>query len=251
MSPRAQGFVINLATSAQRMQNAQTELERHGITPVRVEAFDGRDISLADFASYNDRKAQNFMGRSMSPGEVGCYVSHQRAAQAFLESGDSLGLVFEDDIAIQPAFGRVAPALLDWLAGRDDWHCVNIGASRLKITTPLAQFSTTKLVRAHYFPMLAHALIWNRAGAEAFLSASEPIFCPLDNMLRQILTRSDMGLATTESLVTAGRFDSDISARSGGNRRQFQRTAFYGLRKQRRLWREKAIAIAHKICGRP
>lgn len=109
-------------------------------------------------------------------------------------------------------------------APRTDWHCVNLGATRLKITSPMAEVAGVPLLRAHYFPMLAHALIWNPAGAEAFLAASEPIFCPADNMLRQVLTRSDMGLATAQSLVTAGRFDSDISARSGGNRGQYRRS---------------------------
>lgn len=250
MSHRAKGFVINLAASPQRMESARAELERYNIASVRVDAFDGREIFLADFAPYDDRKARKFMGRSMTPGEVGCYVSHQRAARAFLESGERLGLVFEDDIAIQPAFGTVVPALLEWLGKRDDWHCVNLGARRLKITSPLDRIAGTEIVRAHYFPMLAHALVWNRSGAEAFLAASEPIFCPADNMLRQVLTRSDMGLATTESLVTAGRFDSDISARSDGNRGQFERSVFYGLRKQRRLLQEKALAFTHKIAGR-
>ena len=190
MSQRPKGFVINLAASPQRLDSAKAELDAAQIEAVRVDAFDGREIDLPQFAPYDDRKARRFMGRSMTQGEVGCYVSHQRAAAAFLESGDELGFVFEDDIALEPRFRTVAPELIEWLRLRTDWHCVNLGATRLKITSPMAEVAGIPVLRAHYFPMLAHALIWNRAGAEAFLAASEPIFCPADNMLRQVLTLS-------------------------------------------------------------
>ena len=184
MPQRPKGFVINLAASPQRLDSAKAELDGAQIDPTRVDAFDGREIDLAQFAPYDDSKARRFMGRSMTQGEVGCYVSHQRAATAFLESGDEIGFVFEDDIALQPEFKTAVPKLIEWLRARDDWYCVNLGATRLKITSPMAEVAGIEVLRAHYFPMLAHALIWNRAGAKAFLAASEPIFCPADNMLR-------------------------------------------------------------------
>lgn len=241
------GYVINLASSSDRMDNARQELEAHNIDPVRVDGFDGRTIDLEQFAPYDDRKARNFMGRSMTGGEVGCYVGHQRALSAFRDSGDEIAIVFEDDITFAKEANSSLGPLLDWLRTRDDWHCVNIGAKRLKITTDVEIVAGVDVVRAHYFPMLAHALIWNQAGAESFLNSAEPIYCPADNMMRQVLTKSDMGLATRQSLVNAGSFDSDISARSGGNRGGHKRSMFYGFRKQRRLMQEKAIAFSHKL----
>ena len=241
------GYVINLASSPDRMQHARAELASHQIEAVRVDGFDGREIDLSTFDRYDDKKARRFMGRSMSGGEIGCYVGHQRALTAFLDSGDPMAIVFEDDITFANNANVALGPLLSWLSTRTDWQCVNIGAKRLKITTPIDTIAGINVVHAHYFPMLAHALIWNRAGAESFLAASEPIFCPADNMMRQVLTRSDKGLATCQSLVNAGSFDSDISARSGGNRGVYRRSTLYGLRKQRRLLQEKAIAFSHKF----
>lgn len=244
---KLKGYVINLASSSDRMDHARQELLAHDIEPVRVDGFDGRQIDLDQFAPYDDRKARNFMGRSMTGGEIGCYVGHQRALTAFRDSGEDMAIVFEDDITFAPEATQVLGPLLDWLKSRDDWHCVNIGAKRLKITTPVDTVAGVEIVRAHYFPMLAHALIWNQAGAASFLNAAEPIYCPADNMMRQVHTRTDMGLATRTSLVNAGSFDSDISARSGGNRGIYKRSKFYGFRKQRRLLQEKAMAFSHKM----
>lgn len=241
------GYVINLASSPDRMLHAQAELAAHEIEAVRVDGFDGREIDLTTFGLYDDKKARRFMGRSMSGGELGCYVGHQRALTAFLDSGDQMAIVFEDDITFADDAAKTLGPLLEWLGSRADWHCVNIGAKRLKITTPIAPIAGVDVVHAHYFPMLAHALVWNQAGAEAFLAASEPIYCPADNMMRQVLTRSDKGFATRRSLVSAGSFDSDIAARSGGKRSVYRRSTLYGLRKQQRLLQEKAMAFAHKI----
>ena len=244
------GYVINLAASPDRMAHARAELDGHGIRPERVEGLDGRQIDPTTYPGYDDARARAYMGRSMTGGELGCFVGHRRALTALVESGAPLALVFEDDIAFRAEADRVLPALLDWLTTSDlDWHCVNIGARRLKITTPVAEIAGAHLVRAHYFPMLAHAMIWSRAGALAYLEAAEEIFCPADNMMRYVLTRSDKGLALTQALVDAGRFDSDISARSGGDRGAHGRAPGYGLLKQRRLWQEKALAFRHKLFG--
>ncbi len=126
------------------------------------------------------------------------------------------------------------------------WHAVNIGAHRRKITTPLTELAGRELVRAHYFPMLAHAMVWSREGARALLAQRHPIFCPVDNMCRYVLTRSDRGLALYPRVAVADAFDSDIIARSGGSRGEQGRKALYGWRKQKRLWTAKLIARRHQ-----
>ena len=66
MPQRPKGFVINLAASPQRLDSAKAELDGAQVDPIRVDAFDGREIDLAQFAPYDDSKARRFMGRSMT-----------------------------------------------------------------------------------------------------------------------------------------------------------------------------------------
>ena len=91
------GWVINLAGSPERMEHARAELQGADFALVRVDAFDGCGKALDDFDGYDDARARRFMGRSMSTGELGCYVSHLRALRAFLDSGDDAALILEDD----------------------------------------------------------------------------------------------------------------------------------------------------------
>ncbi|MEO0664903.1 MAG: glycosyltransferase family 25 protein [Pseudomonadota bacterium] len=241
------GWVINLASSPDRMAHAHAELSRAGLETRRIEAYDGRGKDLADFEGYDDARTRRFMGRSMSAGELGCYLSHIRALTAFLESPEDVALILEDDFQWTEGGPDAATTAMDWLAENSHWHAINVGASKRKITSPLEDLSGRELVRAHYFPMLAHAMIWSRAGAEALLAVATPIFCPADNMYRHVLTRSDKGLALYPPAASAGAFDSDITARStGGSRSTQARSPFYGWRKQKRLWTEKLIATTHK-----
>lgn len=250
MSTRPVGYVINLAASPDRMAHTRTELEAHGIEAVRIDGMDGRQIAPDMYPAYDDARTRRYMGRSMTGGEIGCYESHCRALRAFVESGAPMAIVFEDDITFEPGAQAPLNALLDWLEKTSiDWHAVNIGARKPKITTEVARIAGHSLVRAHYFPMLAHAMIWSRVGAQAYLHAAGTLFCPADNMMRYVLTRSNKGFATVPRLVDAGQFDSDISARSGGNRATHQRSTAYFFRKQGRLWGEKLIASRFKLLG--
>ena len=244
------GWVINLADSTERMESAGAELGRAGFTVARVDACDGRGRPPDDFDGYDDALARRFMGRSLTPGELGCHESHMRALAAFLDGGDAAALVLEDDFRFTEGGAEAAKAVIAWMRQNPRWHAVNVGASKRKITTPLAGLAGRELVRAHYFPMLAHAMVWSRAGAEALLARRHPVFCPAANMYRHVLTRSGRGLALYPPAAAADAFDSDITARSGGQRGKRGRTALYGWRRQKRLWTEKLVALRHQRAAR-
>lgn len=212
--------------------------------------MDGRDLGRDALACYSDQAARRYLGRSMTLGEIGCHMSHSRALETFLATGEELGLVFEDDIDFGPGCGAGLHLLLGFLREQTDlnWHAINIGARKRKFTTPLAHVGSHELVRAHYYPILAHGVIWSRAGATAYLEAAKTIFCPADIMMRHVHIRSGLGLALYPPIVTAETFASDIGARSTPRRSDHRRRPFYALHNQRRLWNDRLIA-ARKMWG--
>ncbi|MBD0866095.1 MAG: glycosyltransferase family 25 protein [Rhodobacteraceae bacterium] len=242
-------YVINLALSPQRLAHARAELAKLGLALNRVDAFDGRQLAATDFAEYDAERALTYMGRALSPGELGCYLSHCRALETFLATDENIALVFEDDVRVSDATSSVLKSVLDWLAAHPAlrWQAVNLGPNRRKFTTTLGRFGTHEIARGHYFPQLAHAILWNRTGARAFLDQAKPIFCPADTMIRHIMIRSNQGLAVYPPIAWTGAFDSDIAARSGSKRAQYGRLRSYGWRKQKRLWIDKALAMRNQI----
>lgn len=228
------------------------QLEQAGIDFVRVSAVDGRKSDPRQNPSYQERRALAFLGRNISGGEMGCYLSHLKAAQMFLESGEEYGMVLEDDMSIQSDLSETVGEMLAWLEkdGRY-WDLINIGTDQVKRFTPLHQFGSSEhphaLLHAHYFPMMAAGLIWSRNGAQNFVDSQNLIFAPVDNYLRFWLTRTNTGLSVWPPLVKTRGVQSDIDAVPSASRGHASgdRHFFYSLIRQRWFALNKARSYRH------
>lgn len=247
-------YLINLDGSDQRLRHATAQLESEGIAFERVAAFDGRALRIDQFPDYDGKAAMAYMGRPLRGGEIGCYLSHLDCARRFLASGARIGLVLEDDMQLVPGFGAGLARMMEWLErGSVQWDVINIGADRLKYITPLSSFEAGgrrfTLVRAHYFPMTTTGILWSRPGAQRFLSQHQAIYAPVDNALREWQCIEDRGLSVMPPLVTTTGAISDIDG--GQAKRKLEgRSAFYGWRKQKRVWRNKLRAFRHQLAYR-
>lgn len=243
-------YLINLDGSDERLRSATRQLADEGMAFKRVPAFDGRALRMDEFPDYDPAAAMAYMGRPLRGGEIGCYLSHLDCARRVLDSRAPWGLVFEDDVQLQPGFGEGIAILLDWLdRNGGDWDLINLGSPQHKLYTPIMNFIVAgrhhELTRAHYFPMTATALIWSRQGAETFVRSHDRIMRGVDNHFRHWLTRSDSGLAVWPPLVTTTGAESDIEG-GRGKRSAGGRHPLYGLIKQRRQIVNKLIAWRHK-----
>ncbi len=245
MSDRCKTYVLNLDRSVARWERISAALAAQGIEPLRVPAVDGRAIDLAQVA--DDAACRREMGRSLQPGEVGCFLSHLRALEAFLATGDAHAVVLEDDAVPAPGFAAAVEALCARLGAAPPLgaEAVNLDPSDYKYTTLAERVGETGLLCAHRFPMLASGVLWTRAGAARALAGARPVRRPWDNHLRLVLTGGNRGFSVRPPLVTVPEGPSDIQAASLTARRsRLNRSRWYFLLKQRRILREKARALA-------
>lgn len=240
-------YLINLDRNTDRLAISTDTLTRAGLPFVRVPALDGRGLDLNSLPDCDPQAALRLYGRPLKGGEYGCYKSHLACAQRMLDDGHDIALVFEDDIRLTPDFPTSLQRVLAHLAqSRIDWHLVNLGAPATRIMTPLADLGGGhRLVAAHYFPQTAHALLWSRAGAQAFLRDHARVTMTVDNLLRHVMIRSGKGLAVTPALVRTTDAASVIDAGQKASRYDGRRWT-YGLLKQKRFWVNRAIALWHK-----
>ena len=61
----------------------------------RITAVDGNLINIKSFS--DDYLCRKEMGRSIQPGEVGCFLSHKKALENFLSTDSKYAIIFEDD----------------------------------------------------------------------------------------------------------------------------------------------------------
>ena len=153
--------------------------DRHGIAFERISAVDGRKFDVDAHPLYDKKRALRYMGRDLVGGELGCYLSHMKCAQALLGSDAEIAIVLEDDMQCDSPFVPSIVEAVQWLQehGRSDWQVFNFGNQKMKLSSALHPISASAqgavLHAAHYFPMTTTGMVWSRAGAAEFLRQTQ------------------------------------------------------------------------------
>ena len=237
-------YVINLDRSFERLELMSSQLSSQKIDLERIPAIDGMNINISDEA--DDAACRSEMGRSIQPGEVGCFLSHIKALQTFISSNSDFAVILEDDAIISSEFSNRIMDLCSFITkNKHSSLCsINLGPSDYKYTTNIISLTGMNLMKAHRFPMLATGILWTREGADLILKQHNKIKYPYDNFLRMALTKNSNGLSVKPALVKAANITSDIEARSAiKGRSKENRSRFYFIKKQKRVLREKILAI--------
>src|SRR4029079_18979781 len=87
-------FLISLDRNPERLAHMRAVLAAASIPYERITAVDGRRLTPDDLAKAS---------ASLSPGEVGCVLSHRIAWQRIADGSDPFAVVLEDDFHASPA----------------------------------------------------------------------------------------------------------------------------------------------------
>ncbi|MDF1777802.1 MAG: glycosyltransferase family 25 protein [Rhizobiaceae bacterium] len=86
-------YLINLDRSGDRLARMRERFHAIGMDYFRVSAIDGCNLSERDVKIFlKDRRS-----RRWNYGEIGCFLSHLKTWQIFVESGEDFAAIFEDD----------------------------------------------------------------------------------------------------------------------------------------------------------
>lgn len=174
-------YLINLDESTDRLTACDKLLKQHGLAYERVSAVLGKALSESDIARVYDQEAnKKSYYRTLSQGEIGCYLSHRECWKRIVESGEPYGIVLEDDINIT---GDVLKAV-ELIEQVDfSWDLVKLAPYNRK---------TRKVMLSHKlddeFELVIHnkpmsgcaATIYSRQGAQKLLATTEQFYRPVD-----------------------------------------------------------------------
>lgn len=97
-------FVVNLDCHPERLAHIVGQCAQRGLTFERIPAVHGASLSRTArrraFAAFRSWCA---LGRRLTPGEIGCALSHCAIYRRMVEEKIPAALVFEDDVIIAPA----------------------------------------------------------------------------------------------------------------------------------------------------
>ena len=150
-SAPVQAFVVNLDQSSERLQAITQQASAVGLNLTRVPGVLGRAVDPQAEPAVDPTGYAMCHGRRINLNEVGCYLSHLKALQAFLDSGAPYGLILEDDAGLPPGYLELIDALISKNAA---WDIVKLSA--FHSGTPLAIEPLGNGIRLVYCTVPAH-----------------------------------------------------------------------------------------------
>ena len=121
-------FVVSLVREAGRRARMKRELAAWRLDFQFFDAVDGAELGENRYRRRMQEEWWRIMrGRRLSPGEIGCFLSHYALWQHLVDTGTSHAIVLEDDAALEDGF----PAIIDAILKTDrDWDVVLLSPKR-------------------------------------------------------------------------------------------------------------------------
>lgn len=232
-------FVVSLATAKDRRRQFE---ERAAEARAPWSYFDAH-TSLAEGLVYHEAEALRHKGRSLRPGELGCYSSHYALWKQLVESGEDRYVILEDDV------------VADWdmieLLRTREWEPW-LGYLRLYFKKP-GPFRIVKrrfvprgpaLVELEHMAFGTQGYVIDRATAAVLIDYCRHILRPIDDQMDRSWEHGIPNYSLFpfpilerigQSTIGAERFDDDAtSGRGGGVDRKVRRALEWW---RRLVWR--------------
>jgi glycosyl transferase, family 25 len=178
-----QTWVINLDRAPERWARISGQLQQLALPFERISAVDARQLTPQQLAQLDESNYRRKHGMTPVLGELGCYLSHVVAMQAFLASGAEFALVLEDDVQLHPSL----PAVLAGLhTHRTRWDMCKLSA--VHSGTPQ---TNVQLAPGHHLAVMlsrctgSSAYALNRRAAQAYVQQLLPMSLPYDHVFDQ------------------------------------------------------------------
>ncbi len=257
-------FLINLDRSADRLARCAPILDSLGVSWERVPGVEGKKLDAAYLKALNPQPApRNAWFRPLTPGELGCFLSHLRCWQLIEERGIDCGLVLEDDFN---AFDACTLHNLQTLAasatGTHPWDVLKLTRLRqgAKLVGTLGDDGLGKPLELRLGgkgPEDGTAYLVSRRGAAKLTPKREHLLRPVDFELKHVWERNLTVYSASPDLFWQVGSDVAVSVIGDGRadyRRYppLQKAAVY-LRKHRyhaRFWLASKLGLGrHKVLG--
>lgn len=173
-------FVINLDAATDRWTFMQKSFAGSQLTLTRVPAVNAAQLSLPH-PDYAERLYHLFHGRATNLRELACYLSHLRAMEMFLATGEEHAVIAEDDLVLRPDFDAVLEC---GLRHAGHWNILRLSGLKTGHPVTLARLDAKHRLCANLGRLKgAAAYLLDRRAARALLTRLLPMRLPYDHAL--------------------------------------------------------------------
>jgi len=175
-------FVINLDRCVERMKITTDILNNLNLKFERVAAIDANKMEDENWKKVSRKGYEICNGKSMHITEIGCYLSHVKALQQFLDSDYQFGLILEDDMEFNDDFNECLESVVK---NNEHWDMVKFNGSHVRPKYMVRKKNMGKYSLVANFTRCtkAGAYIVNRKAAQSYVEKLTPIYTQIDHVL--------------------------------------------------------------------
>lgn len=179
---QAEVVVISLARAQERRNGVTRELGRCGVDFRFFDAVDGARLEATPVQYDRERRLRRY-GIDLSPGELGCFLSHRAVWHECVASQRNF-LVLEDDFQV---VGDLRGVLRGIAEITEPWDFVRLSGDRerRRIAVPIRSFGSFAVVEELSESLLTTGYLVNPLGAARLLRSSERFWMPVDNFMER------------------------------------------------------------------
>lgn len=183
-------FIVNLDRDSERLDAMKQEVDKYNLSFERIPAIYGANLPPDVLKSAQiEAKKRRFWLKNLTPGQIGCYLSHLEAYKKLVESQEEWAFIQEDDIKfnIDP---RPYLTNTDWIpegvkliqAAR---YKSKHKAYRKRVSLPLPGLSDDQKLMQITSDQIGGTMGYfiHRDVAQYLLEHSSPILAPADDLL--------------------------------------------------------------------
>lgn len=199
-------FVISLERSVDRRKRVEEQLNKTNLQWNFLDAVDGYALPQMPL-SYQKSKVKRLQGYELTPGEIGCFLSHIKVWEICLKNNTTT-LVFEDDFLVGE---NLEVVIEDLLSISDHWSLVRLSGIYETNHQILKNRPSYGLVKNLGEPCGTAAYMIQSAAAKILLENAADIYEPVDHYLEHYSKHGlhclaakpyPIGLAHTKSTIT-------------------------------------------------
>jgi glycosyl transferase family 25 len=162
-------FVINLPLRNDKKENMLRQGEKHGIPLEMIEAVNGKAFSEDQLREL----AWDYPACCLTPGVIGCALSHLKIYKKMVDEGIGLALVLEDDAILQEALPRVLGELE--AIDKNDEAKIYLLSSHYYKSGPARNIAGGYSIRKFVDGSQGHGYVLNLKAADALYANLRPV----------------------------------------------------------------------------
>lgn len=184
-------LIISLQRATQRREHVLKQMQEINIPFEFFDAVDGRELTETQKSLADLSLAEELLGHTLVPGEIGCALSHIGIYEKMVQENMKSCIILEDDILFDPQFKAILKKIETL---QNDWELIYLLHGKAK-TWPLKRTLAPGFKLARYgFPsknskrtiIYTVGYMLTLEGAKKLLKVAYPIRMPSDYLLGRI-----------------------------------------------------------------